>query len=244
MNINTIQKLKNYGPAVVGCYVLLCIVADARGEIKTTLRALKDILGYGGQSGVERALKVLSLAGAISVESAQNGGTSIKIFTFAPVPETGTAVGDFVPETGTETHEVQKNGFLSDSFSLAVNLINKKKKQRKKSFGFTANLDFILDQDLKAVFAEWVSFKTDLKKPFKTQKGLERQYNQLLNLSGGDASVAKTIVEQSITHEWQGLFALKNNSFSAQQPLPSTDDRAARRAKHAALFEEISGGRR
>ena len=60
----------------------------------------------------------------------------------------------------------------------------------------------------------WIEYKIEIKKPYKTQKGIQGAYNELLKLSKSDPTLAKLIVEQSISKEWKGLFKLQNNDSS------------------------------
>ena len=48
-------------------------------------------------------------------------------------------------------------------------------------------------------------------KPLKTPKGIKDRYSNLIKLSGGDTALAIAIAEQTLSHEWQDFYELKNN---------------------------------
>ena len=61
------------------------------------------------------------------------------------------------------------------------------------------------------ILYEWVCYRKEIKKSFKSKKSIEAAYKQLYELSDGNFQTAKKIVEQSIASSWQGLFPLKEN---------------------------------
>ena len=62
------------------------------------------------------------------------------------------------------------------------------------------------------ILYEWVCYRKEIKKSFKSKKSIEAAYKQLYELSDGNTQTAKKIVEQSIASSWQGLFPLKNDN--------------------------------
>lgn len=61
------------------------------------------------------------------------------------------------------------------------------------------------------VLYEWVCYRKEIKKSFKSMKSVQAAYKQLYELSDGNPVIAMKIVEQSIASSWQGLFPLKQN---------------------------------
>lgn len=62
------------------------------------------------------------------------------------------------------------------------------------------------------VLYEWVCYRKEIKKSFKSIKSVQAAYKQLHELSDGNPQTAMKIVEQSIASSWQGLFPLKNDN--------------------------------
>lgn len=79
---------------------------------------------------------------------------------------------------------------------------NKKQKKQEFDFSFVAN-------NFKEAFDLWIEYKIEIKKPYKTQKGIQSAYNELLKFSKGNPKLAMLVIEQSISKEWQGLFEFK-----------------------------------
>lgn len=90
---------------------------------------------------------------------------------------------------------------------------NKSKNDQLNKF----DLSFI-EKDFESIFIEFIEYRKTIKKPFKTQRGVQTRYKELITLSGGDVDLAKKIVKQSIDMEWVGLFKLKNvNNFNCNK---------------------------
>jgi len=68
------------------------------------------------------------------------------------------------------------------------------------------------DEKLYLKWQEWIEYRNAIKKPYKTAQGATAAYNSLLALADQEETVAILIIQQSIEHEWQGFFPLKNKS--------------------------------
>lgn len=69
---------------------------------------------------------------------------------------------------------------------------------------------------------EWIDFRKEIKKPYKSQKSIE---GQLKTLSNFDDDIACYMIQQSINNQWQGIFPLKNNNnLNKKNPAESTLD--------------------
>lgn len=78
------------------------------------------------------------------------------------------------------------------------------------------DLSFALNS-FQPILYDWVCYRKEIKKSFKSIKSVQAAYKQLYELSDGNHQIAMKIVEQSIASSWQGLFPLKNdnrNNFS------------------------------
>ena len=67
-------------------------------------------------------------------------------------------------------------------------------------------------ESFQSVLYEWVCYRKEIKKSFKSMKSVQAAYKQLYELSDGNPVIAMKIVEQSIASSWQGLFPLKNDN--------------------------------
>ena len=80
--------------------------------------------------------------------------------------------------------------------------------------------------------------KKDLKKPIKTQRGLDRLISRLKSIAGANLGLAKAICEQSKDHEWQDIFPLKDNNY-IQKPVIDTNEQETKRKQ---FLQKILGG--
>lgn len=98
----------------------------------------------------------------------------------------------------------------------ATNKKDKKDKEGKKEKNISL-IDLLLvdDSSFIPVWTKWVAYKKELGKPYRTLKGMQTKYNELLKMSGRDPVRAMNIVDQSIGEEWSGLFPLKHNQAPA-----------------------------
>ena len=72
------------------------------------------------------------------------------------------------------------------------------------------DLSFALNA-FQPILYEWICYRKEIKKSFKSIKSVQAAYKQLYELSDGNPQLATKIVEQSIASSWQGLFQLKQN---------------------------------
>jgi hypothetical protein len=134
--------------------------------------------------------------------------------------------------------KIQKK-YFSDFSTVAKNTttaIPKKEKEKncaKKEKEF--KLDFI-DEKFKTLFLYWLEYRKQIKKPFKSQMGIEICYKKLLELSNNNILTAEQIVNQSIANEYQGLFPLKEtkNGQTNTRPFAPVPDAAT--AKYKTTF--------
>ena len=112
-----------------------------------------------------------------------------------------------VPKNG--SLNVPKNG--SQNQSLETNNEPKKK-------GFDAKKEPIPDWLDREIWFNWIDYRNEIKKPFKTKKTFELQVKFLLECLEEGYS-PEEIINQSIANGWQGLFKPKNNhqAITSQQ---------------------------
>jgi hypothetical protein len=92
---------------------------------------------------------------------------------------------------------------------------------------FIPNLS-LLDDVWKFQLQRWIDFRSEIKKPFKTQSQIDTQIKKLIEISGGDNRNAEQIIDYSIAGGYQGLFPSKQTQ--AQQngkPKPATGQEIA-----------------
>lgn len=78
------------------------------------------------------------------------------------------------------------------------------------------DLSFV-DEKLSAVFQEFLEMRRKIGKPLKTQRGVKGRYDALIKLSGGDTELAMKIANQTLSHEWQDFYRLKEETEPPKQ---------------------------
>ena len=104
----------------------------------------------------------------------------------------------------------------------------KDKEERDKSLSkkdkrYDANADLsYVDAPYAAIWQEWLDYKKEIKRQYKTQRGAKSQYNTLIKYANNNPILANAIVKISIEHSWDGLFALtdKQIAFFLSQKSP------------------------
>ena len=104
----------------------------------------------------------------------------------------------------------------------------KDKEERDKSLSkkderYDANADLsYVDAPYAEIWQEWLDYKKEIKKQYKTQRGAKSQYNTLIKYANNNPILANAIVKISIEHSWDGLFALtdKQIAFFLSQKSP------------------------
>ena len=85
----------------------------------------------------------------------------------------------------------------------------------KKDKRYDANADLsYVDAQYAAIWQEWLDYKKDIKKQYKTQRGAKSQYNTLIKYANNNPILANAIVKISIEHSWDGLFALTDKQIA------------------------------
>ena len=95
------------------------------------------------------------------------------------------------------------------SFTIEKEKDKEKEKKVKRKFDVREDLSYVNAEYLN-IWMEWLDFKDKINKQYKTDAGVKKQYQHLVNLSNGDVNKAKAIVDQSIMREYEGLFDVKD----------------------------------
>ena len=85
----------------------------------------------------------------------------------------------------------------------------------KKDERYDANADLsYVDAPYADIWREWLDYKKEINKQYKTQRGAKSQYNTLIKYANNNPILANAIVKISIEHSWDGLFALTDKQIA------------------------------
>lgn len=91
-------------------------------------------------------------------------------------------------------------------------------KKKKNSFNVRQDLSYV-DEAFRDIWLEWLDYKDEINKQYKTQRGAISQYNTLKKYANDKPHLANAIVKRSIEQSWDGLFPLTEKQvtlFSSQ----------------------------
>lgn len=91
--------------------------------------------------------------------------------------------------------------------------IDKSISKKKTAYNANADLSYV-DAPYAAIWQEWLDYKKEIKKQYKTQLGAKSQYNVLIKYANNNPILANAIVKISIEHSWDGLFPLSDKQMA------------------------------
>lgn len=103
-------------------------------------------------------------------------------------------------------------------------------KKKALSFDVRADLSYV-DEEFSDIWNEWLDYKDEIKKQYKTQRGAKMQYASLLKYADNNVILANAIVKRSIEQSWDGVFELSdkqktlflssNSPYAIEVPVPT-----------------------
>lgn len=110
---------------------------------------------------------------------------------------------EFSKEKESISKEIQKK-----ENEIICDLQNESASHRCRDSG----LDYtIVDESLLDKMMEYVDMRKRIRKPIRTQRALRDRYNKAIRLADGDLELAWRLIDQAISHEWQDIYALKED---------------------------------
>ena len=108
-----------------------------------------------------------------------------------------------------------KQEYKKENIDNKLSIKEKKEKSfSKKTASYNANADLsYVDAPYIAIWQEWLDYKTEIKKQYKTQRGAKSQYQTLIKYANNNPILANAIVKISIEHSWDGLFPLSDKQM-------------------------------
>ena len=79
-----------------------------------------------------------------------------------------------------------------------------------------AIVNAIEDSDERAILQTWIEYRKEIRKPYKSPKGINALIAQLREYSNGDTSRMRQIIQISMANQWQGIFPPRDDK--KQQP--------------------------
>lgn len=185
------------------------LIIVKRGQVLTSIRKLSAKWSWS-VNRVYRYLRLLESDNMLIKES-DNDKTLLTIVNYEVYQcleytdgNTVGNTGEYKAETPASTPSEHKQECKEDK-----NAKNEKKQtrdpKRKQPEVYYPN-----DERLNQAFVDFAEMRKKIKKPLVTDRAVTRAMNRLQRLSNGDNDLAIQILEQSIFHDWQDLYELKD----------------------------------
>ena len=119
------------------------------------------------------------------------------------------SINDTVPDTVALT--VSKNDTDTDTVVDTVPDTNNKLNQTKQNKRIDFYLSFV-DIVFIPIVKDFIQYRKQIKKPYKTERGVQMFYNELKKLSGNNYQKALRLVEYAKGKEWQTVYQIKDEN--------------------------------
>lgn len=242
-----IKKLKHkHGPAGVAVYdYILCQIYREKGcFIKCDDDFLFDVCDYYSvdENEVKLIINTCCAAELFSTKIFEKFGilTSKSIqLRFEEITTSAKRKNRFIPsEIDLTAEEKELNTELTKENTEEST--QRKEKESKVKESKVKEMRFVTE-NFKSVFERWLKYRSEIKKPFKSEMAIQQCYENLLKLSGNDPIKANEIINQSISHEWQGLFELKEKSSAKKEKVNVNDGNIDAQKQKYGSIGAISG---
>lgn len=206
------------------------VVIIQRGSFMTSIVKLADRWGWS-RNKVVRYLDVLESEQMLNTKRTPKGTliTIVKYDDYQLSDMSSESTYESTHGSTNETPDESADGTPDESADESQNKniknikndknVKNEKKEKKEVTNVTKKKEPVVyypnDDLLDNAFREYVTMRNKIKKPITTKQCLTRAMNTLDRLSGGDNNLAIKILNQSVDHCWQGLFALKDDSNHA-----------------------------
>jgi len=100
--------------------------------------------------------------------------------------------------------------------------------------GETQGLDY---KGLKEAVDMWLKYKKEKGQKYKSDSSIQTMINKLHRFSNGSAEIAIQIIEESISNNYQGFFALKNKKEESNRYMPPAPAASSRKLHESFNFK-------
>lgn len=186
-----------------------------RGSFITSYRKIANELNIGIQA-VRTAIENLKNTGEITHKTTRHYSIiSIKNYELYQENNTQTDTQSDTQNNTPETQEQQTNNTQVTTNNNDKNIKNDNK-EKKKNFIAKSFFQKLIAEDeeikkyssLKDLFIEFLEYKTQIKKQFKTENSVRNAFLDFVRLSNNDVNLGRLLVDNSIARGWQSIYDL------------------------------------
>lgn len=133
-------------------------------------------------------------------------------------PESGEAIHDITKDNNNPPLYSPLTGGISPQGEIfpqgeieEVEVVRKPIKKKAKPTSMEFDLSTVRE-DFREIVSVWLEYKRKRKETYKSQMSFTAMCQKLNRFSGGNAEIAKQIIEEAIGNNYAGFFPLKGNS--------------------------------
>ena len=187
---------------------------DGESEFKGSLKYISKFLGVS-KSTAQRNLENLVNRGVIEKRVEEISGVKFNRYIAhekaePPIVKTSTGCSQNgyggVVKMGTGCSQNGYGGVVKMGTNNTNNNTNNNASNNTKDKSVPAR--YFDDEELNNKFLEFLSMRKKIRKPVRTDRGMQTLIAKLRFLSKDDVEMMKRIIDQSLDNEWQGLFSL------------------------------------
>jgi DNA-binding transcriptional ArsR family regulator len=223
-----VNKRRFESPIQKLIFLQLADNANKDGKCWPSYQYIADTSGCG-KSTVRKHLKLLEKMGFLTIQNrkGEKGNSS----NYYQINKHKLAHDPVAPDSTGGCYQIAQ-GVAPDSIppvapdstrtSNSLEPVNKEKKNTKKK-----SFQIIQPDNLnQSAWSDWIDYKKQIKKPYKTGRGMQTAMNQLAELSHDQQ---RACIDSSIANEYQGFFTDKfRGSKNANNTKESTFEREER----------------
>lgn len=188
---------------------------DGESEFKGSLKYISEFLGIS-KSTAQRSIEKLVDRGIVEKRVEEISGVKFNRYMAhekADTPIVKTSTGYSQNDHGgivkmTMGYSQNDHGSIVKMTTNNTNIYNTNNNTSNNTKDKGTPARYFDDEELNNKFLEFLSMRKKIRKPIRTDRGMQTLIAKLRFLSKDDVEMMKRIIDQSLDNEWQGLFSL------------------------------------
>lgn len=173
---------------------------DGESEFKGSLKYISEFLGIS-KSTAQRSIEKLVDRGIVEKRVEEISG--VKFNRYMAHEKADTPIVKM--STGYSQND---HGGIVKMTTNNTNIYNTNNNASNNTKDKSVPARYFDDEELNNKFLEFLSMRKKIRKPVRTDRGMQTLIAKLRFLSKDDVEMMKRIIDQSLDNEWQGLFSL------------------------------------
>ena len=173
---------------------------DGESEFKGSLKYISEFLGIS-KSTAQRSIEKLVDRGIVEKRVEEISGVKFNRYMAHEKADTP------IVKTSTGCSQNDHGGIVKMTTNN-TNIYNTNNNASNNTKDKSVPARYFDDEELNNKFLEFLSMRKKIRKPVRTDRGMQTLIAKLRFLSKDDVEMMKRIIDQSLDNEWQGLFSL------------------------------------